>query len=206
MCVCVSLQSLSFLNSENSQDTVKKQHRSRLFFKIMLIYLAAWVLSCGIQIFTVSCGVFQSPEDMYFSSCSTRTLSSCGALPSLLCCTWDLGCWPGIKPASPAWQVGFLTTWPPGKSPGTYFWSFSFSSRGKNKIQSLLRTVLCNFVSEPDNKRENVQWSLTFNLYEVCCKSFLTTILTFPCVYIFNFLLHCFTMSYKVSALLLLSL
>ena len=29
---------------------------------------------------------------------------------------------------------------------------------------------------------------------------------TFPCVYIFNFLLHCFTMSYKVSALLLLSL
>ena len=152
----------------------------------MLIYLAAWVLSCGIQIFTVSCGVFQSPEDMYFSSCSTRTLSSCGALPSLLCCTWDLGCWPGIKPASPAWQVGFLTTWPPGKSPGTYFWSFSFSSRGKNKIQSLLRTVLCNFVSEPDNKRENVQWSLTFNLYEVCCKSFLTTILTFPCVYIFN--------------------
>ena len=110
-----------FLNSENSQETVKKQHHSQLFLKIMLIYLPAWVLSCGIQLFTVSCGIFQSPKDTYFNSCGTWTLSRCDALPSLLCCTWDLSSRPGIKPTCPAWHGGFLTTSPPGKSPATCF-------------------------------------------------------------------------------------
>ena len=46
----------------------------------------------------------------------TRRLSSCGSRAQLLHGMWDLP-GPGIKPMSPAWASGFLTTVPPGKSP-----------------------------------------------------------------------------------------
>ena len=56
------------------------------------------------------------------SSCGSRALerrlSSCGARASFFCSMWDLPR-PGLEPVSPALAGGFLTTEPPGKSPGT---------------------------------------------------------------------------------------
>ena len=59
-----------------------------------------------------------------FSSCGSRALehrlSSCGARASLLRGMWDLP-GPGLKPVSPALAGRFLSTVPPGKSPGQNF-------------------------------------------------------------------------------------
>ena len=58
------------------------------------------------------------------SSCGSRalerSLSSCGAWAQLFCSMWDLPR-PGLEPVSPALAGRFLTTVPPGKSPGLDF-------------------------------------------------------------------------------------
>ena len=68
-----------------------------------------------------------------FSCCGARTLgarasvvvacglSSCGARAQMLCSVWDLP-GPGLEPVSPALAGGFLTTEPPGKTPGQIFY------------------------------------------------------------------------------------
>ena len=50
----------------------------------------------------------------------TRRLSNCGSRAQLLRGMWDLP-GPGLEPLSSALAGGFLTTAPPGKSPGVEF-------------------------------------------------------------------------------------
>ena len=64
-----------------------------------------------------------------FSSCGSQALehrlSSCGSRASLLRGMWDLP-GPGLEPLSSALIGRFLTTAPPGKSPGALFLISSF--------------------------------------------------------------------------------
>ena len=57
-----------------------------------------WLWPVGPPILVVACGVF---------SCDMRTLS---------CSTWDLVPWAGFSPSPLHWELGVLTTGPPGRS------------------------------------------------------------------------------------------
>ena len=66
--------------------------------------MGSFVATCGLS----SCGA-QAPERV------GSVVVACG-----LCCPAACGILvprPGIEPASPAWEGGFLTTGPPGKPP-----------------------------------------------------------------------------------------
>ena len=69
-------------------------------------------MACGLL---SSCGV-QAPERMD-SVIVAHRLSSCGLRVLLPCACGILGPQPGIEPASPALEGGFLITGPQGKSP-----------------------------------------------------------------------------------------
>ena len=56
----------------------------------------------------------------------TRRLSNCGSRAQPLCGMWDPPR-PGLEPVFPALAGRFSTTAPPGKPPGAFLVSFSFS-------------------------------------------------------------------------------
>ena len=58
----------------------------------------SWLWHMGSSVFVVACGIFS--WDMRILSCSV----------------WDLVSWPGISPSPLHWELGVLTTGPPGKS------------------------------------------------------------------------------------------
>ena len=101
------------------------------FFNIYLFIWLRWVLVAACRIFVGGCGIFRCGARAslvatcrLLSSCGARTLecglSSCSVvvahgLSSPAACG-ILVPRPGIKPASPALEAGFLTTGPAGKS------------------------------------------------------------------------------------------
>ena len=92
-----------------------------LFLAAMGLHCYAWAFSnCGERglLFVVVCGLLiavASPVAEH--GLQVHRLSSCGTQAQLLRSMWDLPR-PEVKPMSPALAGGFLTTAPPGKSPG----------------------------------------------------------------------------------------
>ena len=89
---------------------------------IFLIYLAVLGLSCGMQASLQLRHAGSLVVTHRLSSCGTRAAEHAGSVVAVhgLSCPTACGILvprPGIEPASPALEGGFLTTGPPGKSP-----------------------------------------------------------------------------------------
>ena len=79
-----------------------------------------WVLVAAHRIFVAACRLFVAAHGLLFS-CGTQAPEHMGSVVAARGLSCPAACGilvprPGIKPASPALEGGFLTTGPPGKS------------------------------------------------------------------------------------------
>ena len=123
-------------------------------------HCCAWAFSsCSEQGLTTLCCSAQASYCGGFSCCRARALgaqasvvvarrlSSCGAQAKMPCGMRDLP-GPGLEPVSPALAGGFLTTAPPGKSPGCVSYTvryvnyISIKLKEKSFLKYLIKTFL----------------------------------------------------------------
>ena len=95
-------------------DCVDGSSSAFVYFFFKNIYLFLWlyqVLVVAYRIFTVACRIFFF---FFFFSVASCEIFNCN-MQTLLCGTWDLVPWPGIKPRPLHWEHGVLVSRPPGK-------------------------------------------------------------------------------------------
>ena len=150
------------------------------------IYFFIWlcrVLVAACRIFVAVCGIFCCGMwDLLLrhagfrahglSSCGTWALEHVGSVVAACGLSWPVECGilvprPGIEPASPALEGGFLTTGPPGKSLFLYFfWNKvqrqSFLSHLGDLIFWLDAQKIFFFSCKVQKFSENIPWHSSF--------------------------------------------